>query len=468
MSIPKRMTVNCSKCGKPFDVTVFDSVNSDYAEDIAMQIMSGKLFDAECPHCKFVSHLTYDVLYHDLRHGAMVWVVIEKSSNYMNRINEIRTTPKIPYKTLRIVNNMNALKEKVSCLEKNRDDKIIEMCKVFTANNALSQRPDFDFDVAFYTAVSGEELIYLFDKDGNNLCCELSDKLYDYLKELYYGSCYAEQFDENYPIVDYKWAEDILMPLIESEAEKLDSDEEFESVADNTDNADNVVPDNSLSINGYVVCSKCNANIPNDSLFCPGCGTRISAVEDQITIHQKDSEESDNNQKNEKKLAILKRIAVTEATKKKKRLIKIIIICVVAVLFTVGIIGAAIDNARNSELRNFATETMNDDYTNVYADVVLVEPEYFIYTSNGTTYREITEVVCKCKTVEGKNVWIVFFSWEYPGGSTLNEDSYETLTYSKSNPARITGYVTTARSVIKELENSIGNVFVLRMENMQK
>ena len=111
---------------------------------------------------------------------------------------------------------------------------------------------------------------------------------------------------------------------------------------------------------------------------------------------------------------------------------------------------------------------MKDEYNNVYADVVSIKPEYFVYTSSGTTYREITEVVCKCKTVEGKTIWVVFFSWKYPGGSAKNEDAYETLTYSKSNPARVTGYVTTSGSVINQLESSIGNVFVLRVESMQK
>ena len=137
MSIPKRMTVNCSKCGKPLSVTVFESVNSDYADDIAMQIMSGELFNVECPHCKFVSHLEYDILYHDLRHGAMIWVVNPKSPDYMKKLAEVRTTQILPYKTLRIVNDMNALKEKVSCLESNRDDRIIELCKVFCAYKRL-------------------------------------------------------------------------------------------------------------------------------------------------------------------------------------------------------------------------------------------------------------------------------------------------------------------------------------------
>ncbi len=692
MSIPKRMTVNCSKCGKPLSVTVFESVNSDYADDIAMQIMTGELFNVECPHCKFVSHLEYDLLYHDMRHGAMVWVINPKSPDYMKKLTEVRTMQKLPYKTLRIVNDMNALKEKVSCLERNRDDRIVELCKVFCTYNLLSQRPDFDFKVAFYTAVSGKEMIYLYDNDGNDIGCELPDKAYDYLKELYDGSHYAAQFDDNYPIVDYDWAEKILTPLLEAEANNLSAEEEIDGDKE---------PVNNTPTNDKKVCPKCKAVLPSDSEFCQECGTKLSASIPEPTVSNDVAEEllsefeimevkgshpviiqsahlycssdrekyylrckfkslsdkvisalmvdvycfdvwgnelptirdaqvldllpkrdevfgysrkipiADANTRtvnvklkrirfadgtieecsgeetklpevvslsehfnsleltqqynyetskkssfvpmqigefwmcscgkinadaendcincgctkqivfnaldknflaerhsayienkrieeeklkqeqerkrlveqqrqeelerqrvaeiqNERNLAILKRVAVQKVADKRKKIIKIIIISVVVALILIGIISSAIDSAHNNELRNFATETMNDDYTNVYADIVSVEPEYFVYTSRGTTYREITEVVCKCKTVEGKTVWIVFFSWEYPGGSARNEDAYETLTYSKSNPARITGYVTTARSVIKELENSIGNVFVLRMENMEK
>lgn len=685
------MTVNCSQCGKPLSVTVFESVNSDYADDIAMKIMSGELFDAECPHCKFVSHLEYDILYHDIRHGAMIWVVLPNSPEYMKKITEVRTTPKLPYKTLRVVNDMNALKEKVSCLESNRDDRIIELCKVFSAYNLLSQRPDFDFRNAFYTAVNGNELIYLYDNEGNNLCCELSEKAYDYLKDLYYGSRYATQFDDNYPVVDYEWAESILAPLLEAEADKLTSNEEHD---------EDVEPINNTPTNEKKVCPKCKANLPSDSEFCQECGTKLSAsipepaqsndvteellsesvimeikgsnpvviqsahlycsadrekyylrckfksLSDKVItalmvdvfcfdvwgnelptirdaqvldlspkrdevfgysrkipivdvntrtvnvklkriryadgtieeclgeetklpevvplseyfnspelIKQYNYETSDKSSfvpmqigkfwmcscgkinantehnciscgtdkkiafdaldkyflaerydayienkrieeekikkerkkqqlieqqrkkeierqriaeiQNERNLAIQKRVAITEAANKKKKTIKIIIICVVAAIIAVGIISSAIENAYNSKLRNFATETMDDDYTNVYADIVSMEPKYFVYTTSGYSDLGITEVICKCKTIEGKTIWATIDIWKYPDGSARNEESNKAQYYSRSNPMRLTGKVKTAEKVIDRLATSIGNILILDVNNMQ-
>ena len=273
MSIPKRITVNCSKCGKQLSATVFDSVNSDYAADLAMQIMSGDLFDVTCPHCKFVSHLEYDFLYHDTKHGAMVWVVHKNSPDRSSMIADIRTSQKLPYRTLRIVENMNALKEKVSCLERNRDDRIIELCKVFTAYNLFSQRPDFQFRDAFYTIISGKEMIHLYDNDGNDVSCELPSKAYDYLNDLYYKSAYAKQFDGNYPIVDYAWAEEILMHLMNAESERINS----ETVTSETPSNENAAV-----AAAKLICPKCNSDLPEDSDFCQYCGCVINAAGTQI------------------------------------------------------------------------------------------------------------------------------------------------------------------------------------------
>jgi len=224
-----------------------------------MQIISGELFNAECPKCKHISHMEYDLLYNDMRHEAMIWVIHKEKPGYETKVEEARSTQKFtPYDTLRIVEDMNALKEKVSCLERGRDDRVIEMCKFFILGNLLSQTPDFVFRNAFYTIFSGKEMIYLYDVEGNFQCCELQDEVYDYIKDLYFSSPYPEQFDDNYAIVDLDWAEATLMPLIEAEADRIDAKN-----ADDTGIGDAGTEEETE----LLVCPECKNTLPLDSKF---------------------------------------------------------------------------------------------------------------------------------------------------------------------------------------------------------
>lgn len=274
MSIPRRMEVKCSSCGLSIMSTVFDSINTDYAENVATKIMSGELFDVECPRCKSIWHLEYDMLYHDMKHGAMVWVIHKGSPEYASKVAEVREGLKLPYKTLRIVEDMNALKEKTSCLERNRDDRVIELCKVFAVCNLLEQQPDFKFRNAFYSTLTGKELISIYDEGGKSQYCQLSEDIYEYLQDLYYSSPYAEAFDGNYAIVDYAWAQDTLESLLESvyNTETTEKDEPVIS-AEKSANT--------------LVCPSCKSELPTDSVFCPYCGCKIDdyvAVKEPVQV----------------------------------------------------------------------------------------------------------------------------------------------------------------------------------------
>ncbi|MBQ7320918.1 MAG: hypothetical protein IJW99_02355 [Clostridia bacterium] len=136
----------------------------------------------------------------------------------------------------------------------------IELCQVFTAYNLLAQRPEFDFKNAFYTTFEGKEFIFLYDNEGEELTCELPDNAYDYLNDLYFNNNYAKNFDNNYAIVDYAWAEQILMPLIEGEAEALEEDKEVTEEATSCENGKKVYSvENVEQICWKTVCFATNA-----------------------------------------------------------------------------------------------------------------------------------------------------------------------------------------------------------------
>jgi len=333
MSIPKKMTVKCSKCGAEIDVTVFESVNTDFAEDIIEQITSGDLFNAKCDKCGFVSHLEYDVLYHDVKHGAMVWVLHNNSPEYSNRVAELRSSPNIlKYKTTRIVNNMNELRQKVACLENGRDDRVIELCKVFIVYNFLSKQPDFDFNNAFYTNFLDQERVFLYDKNGKELSCELTDDIYSMLSEMYFNSEYASAFESFYALVDYDWAESILQPLLKREAERIDAK-----------NAAKVAVTNNIShAEKKVVCPKCKQELPEDSLFCHFCGTNL----EDATLTSGKSIQQETSTASTPMIHTLNHSVKTKKSKKKPIIITVII-CL-AIALAIGIVAFLQSNGNDS------------------------------------------------------------------------------------------------------------------------
>lgn len=156
---------------------------------------------------------------------------------------------------------------------------------------------------------------------------------------------------------------------------------------------------------------------------------------------------------------------------KKSIILGVLIVFVVVVLAIYGIQ----ENQKekyNGELRNFATDEMNKDFTNVYADVVSIQPKQYVYkyATNRTGIKlndgDLTQIVCECETVEGKTIWVSFFYWECPAYNSFGDDKI--VEYSKDDPLKIVGYVNTASEIAEDLDDAIGDCFVLFSQETHK
>lgn len=276
MSIPKKTKVSCPQCKKQFETTVFESLNTDFASDIIEQVVSGDRFSAKCPNCGFVAHLEYDLLYHDMKHGAMIWVIHDNNPNHAKKVAEVRATHMLPYNVTRIVPDMNALREKAACLLSGKDDRVVELCKVFLVTQVNQQMPDFDFRNAFYTYLNGNDIVYFYDVNGKEVGCNLDDKVYGMIQKLFKKP--LSEIDKTpYQVIDYEWALDFFNNLPSEEeieefiAEKSQSVEIPEEVA----TPDPVEVVEAQPQKKALFCRKCGAKLLSDSMFCSYCGTKV-------------------------------------------------------------------------------------------------------------------------------------------------------------------------------------------------
>ena len=132
MSIISEALAPCSKCGQQHKVTVYRSINTSETPELKDKVKDGSLFLWECPHCGQVNLAKYETLYHDPAAKLMVWLIPsgEISETQMQAIT-MHTKAMGGY-TLRRVNDMGSLMEKVLIAEAGLDDVVLEMCKYVT------------------------------------------------------------------------------------------------------------------------------------------------------------------------------------------------------------------------------------------------------------------------------------------------------------------------------------------------
>ena len=132
MSIINEAMAPCTKCGQQHKVTVYRSINVSENPELKDKVREGSLFLWECPHCGQMNLAKYETLYHDPATRLMVWLIPagEISETQMKAIT-MHTKAMGGY-TLRRVNDMGSLMEKVLIHDAGLDDVVVEMVKYVT------------------------------------------------------------------------------------------------------------------------------------------------------------------------------------------------------------------------------------------------------------------------------------------------------------------------------------------------
>ena len=179
MSIINEALAPCSKCGQQHKVIIYKSINTADNPELKAKVADGSLFLWECPHCGQMNLARYETLYHDPAGKLMVWLIPagEISEAQMQAIT-MHTKAMGGY-TLRRVNDMGTLMEKVLIAEAGLDDIVLEMCKYVTKLEMLQksvpaeQKDEFMASTFHFYRVEGDGdgriLTFMYALDGQML-----------------------------------------------------------------------------------------------------------------------------------------------------------------------------------------------------------------------------------------------------------------------------------------------------------
>jgi len=65
---PQAVTINCAKCGFPFQIPVFSIIDVKQNPELKNALLSGQLNAAQCPSCGSLNYVSGPLLYHDPKH----------------------------------------------------------------------------------------------------------------------------------------------------------------------------------------------------------------------------------------------------------------------------------------------------------------------------------------------------------------------------------------------------------------
>ena len=188
MSIINEALAPCTKCGQQQKVTVYRSINISENPEVKDKVKDGSLFLWECPHCGQVNLVRYETLYHDPAAKLMVWLIPEGEISETQMQAITMHTKAMGGYTLRRVNDMGSLMEKVLITDAGLDDVVIEMVKYVTKLEMVQKIVDQDKKEEFlagkfhfYRAEGeGDErlLTFMYPQDGQMMGVNVGMNVY--------------------------------------------------------------------------------------------------------------------------------------------------------------------------------------------------------------------------------------------------------------------------------------------------
>lgn len=207
--------VTCPYCSEQYEITLYTQVNAVTDPELKELIITGKLFESECPHCGRVQYMTYDCVYTDDLKKELVLLGSTDNSrdDFVPYLRKVMAARPSEYDFLRAVFAPEQLAEKVLEKEYDADDRIVEIAKSAVLRDLEKEAPHKKVLGLIYNLARddhGREAEGFMIVDGHHVASDfvpLKQNAISMLEDRY-GSLLNNP--ETEPVIDQNWAAEFL------------------------------------------------------------------------------------------------------------------------------------------------------------------------------------------------------------------------------------------------------------------
>lgn len=156
--------VVCPVCEHEQTITICPSVNVTTDPEMREKVLSGELFEFTCDKCGFAGYAGYPFVYEDkeTNGGFLIYLEPDCEDREVGIEGDIADQVIYHERPMRLVPDMNSLKDKIFIFEAGLDDRVIELFKALMFKKMQDDDPEKIPDELKFTKraeIDGEDLL---------------------------------------------------------------------------------------------------------------------------------------------------------------------------------------------------------------------------------------------------------------------------------------------------------------------
>jgi len=206
----ENVQVSCPKCKEFNNFKLQTSVNITDNKKVRDDILNGKFFIKKCQNCETEMTIEYPFIYHDSVNRFMIYYLPEIRDKDINEINEkIKTSDSINEEikftySMRIVGDLESLKEKIYIFENGKNDITLELYKTLVISSLRDSHPEFiPYDILY----TNDNKLIAYGEKTETLMLSIMEDLYNKLQDDI-GEVISDSIGKGFIQVDAHWIKD--------------------------------------------------------------------------------------------------------------------------------------------------------------------------------------------------------------------------------------------------------------------